>query len=415
MVQPTNPIKTTTVPTDEHKQETKPGVGVESIENVGTKGPIIPPLPQDQTKNPNSKWGKNDEVKLKVDTNTSREGDRYIVAKTPERENNTFKYQLKKKGSETVDKEELDESPEGYPQVTTLMSSDHNFLQFRSFSYLHTRLILALQQDVEMLERQLDGLDEFDASEDGNKRKLLDKERDDKQATVEQIANPKFHFKKTRPQVICELREKLMEYDNVLLKAKEVLTLQTPSSKDYQSVRGWLMDEQPLIEDDIEYILHKEDIITLRTGRESAAFDSFVERVLTWFDRWLQNQFNWHIIHNIFRTPELKAKTASKRIHYYAPNRLDILVNTIITFIIFTLMVLPVLSLFQVSNNGAATPYQAIGVLIVFTLLFGCAMSSLTKATRHELFAASAAYCAVLVVFISNFAPSFQGDNGSGR
>jgi hypothetical protein len=47
----------------------------------------------------------------------------------------------------------------------------------------------------------------------------------------------------------------------------------------------------------------------------------------------------------------------------------------------------------------------AIGVLMVFTLLFAAAMSLLTKARRHELFAATAAYCAVLVVFIgsSNF------------
>jgi hypothetical protein len=42
-------------------------------------------------------------------------------------------------------------------------------------------------------------------------------------------------------------------------------------------------------------------------------------------------------------------------------------------------------------------------MLVVFTLLFSAAMSILTKAARHELFAASAAYCAVLVVFISNF------------
>jgi hypothetical protein len=49
--------------------------------------------------------------------------------------------------------------------------------------------------------------------------------------------------------------------------------------------------------------------------------------------------------------------------------------------------------------------FAAIGVLMVFTLLFAGALSLLTKARRHELFAASAAYCAVLVVFIgsSNF------------
>lgn len=47
--------------------------------------------------------------------------------------------------------------------------------------------------------------------------------------------------------------------------------------------------------------------------------------------------------------------------------------------------------------------FNAVGVLMVFTLLFSAAMSLLTKAARHELFAASAAYCAILVVFIGNF------------
>lgn len=46
---------------------------------------------------------------------------------------------------------------------------------------------------------------------------------------------------------------------------------------------------------------------------------------------------------------------------------------------------------------------DAVGIMVVFTLLFSAAMSLLTKAKRHELFAASAAYCAVLVVFVTNF------------
>lgn len=57
-------------------------------------------------------------------------------------------------------------------------------------------------------------------------------------------------------------------------------------------------------------------------------------------------------------------------------------------------------------NSAAVTArntFNAIGVLIVFTLLFSAAMALLTRAARHEAFAASAAYCAVLVVFIGNF------------
>jgi FtsH-binding integral membrane protein len=103
-------------------------------------------------------------------------------------------------------------------------------------------------------------------------------------------------------------------------------------------------------------------------------------------------------------TPELREKTKDTHVQYYAPERVDKLVNAIITTVIFALLVLPVVAMYELSNvSQRASPFEAIGILIVFTLVFGMAMSSLTKATRQELFAASAAYCAVLVVFISNF------------
>lgn len=103
-------------------------------------------------------------------------------------------------------------------------------------------------------------------------------------------------------------------------------------------------------------------------------------------------------------TPELQIKTQDENLHYYSPTRVNTLVNIIITTVIFALLVLPVVAMYEVTSIGRrASPFDAIGILIVFTLVFGAAMSSLTKATRQELFAASAAYCAVLVVFISNF------------
>ena len=103
-------------------------------------------------------------------------------------------------------------------------------------------------------------------------------------------------------------------------------------------------------------------------------------------------------------TKSLREKTNDPHVKYFAPAHVDTLVGTIITMIIFILLVLPVVVLYELSNmKQETTPLVAIGVLIIFTLLFGLAMSGLTKATRQELFAASAAYCAVLVVFIGNF------------
>ncbi|KAK5728874.1 hypothetical protein LTR15_002015 [Elasticomyces elasticus] len=166
--------------------------------------------------------------------------------------------------------------------------------------------------------------------------------------------------------------------------------LQRPAQSDYASVRNWFEEKAPLSQDEQEYILRKEDIVTLRAGRESASFDGLVERCLS--DQ------------RLFITEELRHKTNNLHIHYYAPHRVDALVNLIITTIIFILLVVPVVLMYKLSGlGGGASPFEALGILIVFTLLFGLAMSSLTTAKRQELFAASAAYCAVLVVFVSNF------------
>ena len=83
--------------------------------------------------------------------------------------------------------------------------------------------------------------------------------------------------------------------------------------------------------------------------------------------------------------------------------------------VIFILLVLPVVAMYKLTPvpNRDST-IDAVGLLVVFTLLFSAAMSLLTKAKRHELFAASAAYCAVLVVFISNFSNN-GNSNGGGR
>ena len=106
----------------------------------------------------------------------------------------------------------------------------------------------------------------------------------------------------------------------------------------------------------------------------------------------------------LFLTPELCAKCQNGDVDYYAPKKVGALINVIITLVIAALLILPVVIMYEVTNIGQRqSALDAIGVLIVFTLIFGMAISALTTARRHELFAASAAYCAVLVVFIGNF------------
>ena len=77
---------------------------------------------------------------------------------------------------------------------------------------------------------------------------------------------------------------------------------------------------------------------------------------------------------------------------YFSPRRLDILVGLLIAFVIMILLILPVAAMYRLSSFRTGRSSAAcLGVLVVFTLIFSSAISVLTKARRHEIFAASAA------------------------
>lgn len=86
------------------------------------------------------------------------------------------------------------------------------------------------------------------------------------------------------------------QQDVFLLKCKEMVSLQRPSSRDYESVRTWFKDNQPIVQREEHFIRRKEDMITLRSGRESAVFDSLVERCLSRVDDFLQRRLRCQII-----------------------------------------------------------------------------------------------------------------------
>ena len=74
----------------------------------------------------------------------------------------------------------------------------------------------------------------------------------------------------------------------MLLKTKQVASLQRPSERDWRSVRRWLLEKAPLVKCEQDFILRREDIVTLRSGREGAGFEGLVERTLGKADKFLQ-------------------------------------------------------------------------------------------------------------------------------
>lgn len=60
--------------------------------------------------------------------------------------------------------------------------------------------------------------------------------------------------------------------------------VQRPSKRDYRNFRTWFWNEAPLAsEREEEFIKRKEDLISLRNGREWGGFDGFIEDVIRTF------------------------------------------------------------------------------------------------------------------------------------
>jgi hypothetical protein len=99
-----------------------------------------------------------------------------------------------------------------------------------------------------------------------------------------------------------------------------------------------------------------------------------------------------------------------KTVSYYSVPRIERFTTLIIAFVIIMLLAVPVFVMYRVTwEGGRRMTLLNVGLLIVFSSIFSASMSLLTRAKRAELFTASAAYCAVLIVFIGNFAGQGNG------
>lgn len=108
----------------------------------------------------------------------------------------------------------------------------------------------------------------------------------------------------------------------------------------------------------------------------------------------------------VFQNGEQKIKTATEELRLLSASRLDKLTRIVLTTIAALLLLFPVYALFRLQPTSRADFYyrssQQIATVFVFTMVFSVGVSVFTKAQRQEVFTATAAYCAVLVVFLGD-------------
>lgn len=179
----------------------------------------------------------------------------------------------------------MDSCPLGYPKLAAYLDSDECFSVYRRFGFLQSRLLLDKQDKLRELEEALDRLDKREEKANPRRPMTTDLLQDEVGPRRKLLAAIEGEF--TSYGTIMNARSYtgllLINEANLLHTGAKMMALNRPSEADFGSVQNYMSNRQPLLEAEATWIRKKEDLITLRAGREHAWLDSGIEKLLRWF------------------------------------------------------------------------------------------------------------------------------------
>lgn len=278
--------------------------------------------------------------------------------------------------------------------IANFMSQYPEVAMVRRFRALNARHLLYLQAELAQIEKQLLKQEEIDAKERGHPDKpkyAID------YAWLMDSAEEEDH---AQWQLIKDMKEKLKEYNEVLIQQTTLAQISSPSKHDAEIMREWYLRKdradlggRPLIGDDRSTwgdIETSEDGTEIHTSKHSSDLIA-INGSSSDYDEatfWLANKFipNWH------------EKFWSRRhagIQAYPQSYLYRFTSVVATLLSSLLPVVSIVVLYLVHSMPAR-----LGIIAAFTAGFSVVLSIITSASRIDNFAATAAFAAVQVVFV---------------
>ncbi|WQF80553.1 hypothetical protein CDEST_05567 [Colletotrichum destructivum] len=266
-------------------------------------------------------------------------------------------------------------SKEGYANVARWMAldADGETHIYRKFDELAARNLLFFQSELLALAAQLDHFDEKDAETD---------DMDLKDAamtweTLERRAASDDRGAKSRMELIMRIREKIIEYHEALLLHSEITKLRRPNRRVLDAFLMWFKQPFPALGGRAKTFLDDpDDLVALNAVSETDFMSEYLRR-------------HWPAQKEISRD-------ASFGIGRYDEGSVTLAVAIVSILVAAVLLVGSITSLYFVQSDAAK-----LGMIAAFTALFATSVGTMTTARRAEIFAATAAYAAVLVVFVS--------------
>ncbi|KAH6851651.1 hypothetical protein B0T12DRAFT_484158 [Alternaria alternata] len=273
---------------------------------------------------------------------------------------------------------------DGFPSLAAFIASDpdHTSLVFRRFDRLAARNLLYLQSELAELQAKQD---EYDAQDQGlgmgnfhAKECAMNWEsfRDASEANNDQ--------QKERMKLVVDIRGKLKEYREALMFESSLAMMKAPPSRNFEAIHNaFTRFNEAEKRTDPVLAGHSATLYSSNDELVMLKQPQYEDRLTKMVHRWLPVLFI-----SGERRDDNTAYVSEKRIAGFV-NMLSILLAIILLFV-------AIISLYVTSK-----PSKKLGIIGAFIVLFAASVGLLTTARKADIFASTAAYAAVLVVFVS--------------
>jgi len=270
----------------------------------------------------------------------------------------------------------------GYRGLSSWMASDPDFFLLRRFDRLNTRILLHMQDEIAQEEEKLEKIDkereeqpltgdEFQDFENGYNGSFRDDPSDD------------------RKELIEKLKPRLKAYNESVIAYSAMRSRHTASDHQYRNMTVWFSNNEGVISDDeIKWKDQRGDLISI--------VDKPRLPILMLVDRITRGKLRKILELNLFKTRPLKGRHLdSPTSSYYSNTAKDVVSSSAIVFTGLLLLFGPLWWLNWVSDRTKRLGIIT-GAVIIFTAFFLGTKSN----GPFEVMAGSAAYAAVLMVFM---------------
>ncbi|KAF9631168.1 hypothetical protein BFW01_g2030 [Lasiodiplodia theobromae] len=270
----------------------------------------------------------------------------------------------------------------GYRGFSTFLAADNDALVVRKFGTLHARALLMLQDEIVQLEDKLAEID-----------------RQCEEHKVDEADEYLFHngtfrgdrlWNKERNALMHRLVEALDQYDRFVLNYSRLNLQPKAPQRTIKSIRSWLKAfPQAITEYETGFLKEeKEEDLVAMVERRKSPLRSMLESM-----RWFRHSKPFRM-HN--RNEYIRNYADSNAI-YYNDDKIDIAITSIILFLGLVMLLVPSWWL-----NLAESHTTRLAIITVFIATFLGLLLLVTPSKPFETMAGTAAYGALLMVFMQS-------------